>query len=388
MRATNDDFSRLTEYDQYLSNRMRSPEYLKWVELEKELQFKLNSDEAWSNPTEAVELSKQLSQTQKKIGQINDLRSEVSGAMEMHPIVMSDGDEISTKDHDKHLVALDGKVKEMQLLEVMTDSNDILPCYVQIQAGAGGTEACDWTLMLFNMYSSWSESHGYSVKVLDEHRDEESGGGYKHISLLCQGEYAYGRLKHEAGTHRLVRISPFGSGDKRQTTFAQVLVTPVTESSSSADIEIRPSEVRVDTFRSGGAGGQNVQKTDSAVRVTHLPTGLVVQCQNERSQLMNKETAMKVLRARLRQRQQQEEAQQRRESTVGTNKDEMPSSSWGSQVRSVVLNPYRLVKDHRSGWESANTEGYLRGGGGGVLDEVMRFNMMNLRREGTKQKDQ
>ncbi len=229
----------------------------------------------------------------------------------------------------------------------MGGPQDINNAILSINAGAGGTESCDWAAMLLRMYSRWAERRGYTSKTFDLLAGEEAG--IKNVTVIIKGEYAYGYLKAEEGVHRLVRISPFDSNKRRHTSFASVDV--VAEIGEDVNVEINPSDLRIDTYRSSGRGGQHVNVTDSAVRITHIPTGIVVQCQDERSQHKNKAMAMKVLRARLYQR-QLEELKKEREASYAAKQD----IAWGSQIRSYVMHPYSMVKDHRTGIETSNVQ--------------------------------
>jgi peptide chain release factor 2 len=237
------------------------------------------------------------------------------------------------------------------LLQLLGEENDPLSAFLTIHSGAGGTEACDWVSMLLRMYTRWAESHDYSTAILDM---LEAEGGIKSVTVEITGQYAYGFLKSETGIHRLVRISPFDASSRRHTSFASVFASPVID--DTIEVEIKSEDLRIDTYRAGGAGGQHVNKTDSAVRITHLPTGIVVQCQNERSQHKNKAMAMKVLRSRLYEhyREQQEAEREKQES----QKKEI---AWGNQIRSYVFHPYSMVKDHRTKVESGNVQAVMDG---------------------------
>jgi len=241
---------------------------------------------------------------------------------------------------------------ELEVDTLLSGEHDEDNCILSIQAGTGGLDAQDWAMMLMRMYLRYADKKEFQTKILDILEDEEAG--IKHVSILMEGEYAYGLLKAEAGVHRLVRISPFNSSGKRQTSFASVEVIPEIEEDDS--VEINAEDLRIDTYRSGGAGGQHVNVTDSAVRITHLPTGIVVSVQNERSQIMNRETAMKILRGRLLERKMEEER-----AKIDELKGDFKEIAWGSQIRSYVLNPYNLVKDHRTGEETGNVGAVLDG---------------------------
>ncbi len=236
---------------------------------------------------------------------------------------------------------------------VMLDGEyDVRPAFLSVQAGAGGTESCDWAAMLLRMYGRWAERQGYDLEMIDRLDGEEAG--VKSATVLVKGDWAYGYLKAEAGVHRLVRLSPFDSQNRRQTSFAGVEVAPDIEDAEA--MEIRAEDLRVDTYRSGGAGGQHVNKTDSAIRLTHLPTGLVVACQSERSQHKNRNTAMKMLAAKLIAR-----AEAERDAKLAGLQGEQTEIGWGRQIRSYVLHPYQMVKDHRTSHETGNTTAVLDG---------------------------
>lgn len=243
-------------------------------------------------------------------------------------------------------------LEAMELRLLLGEPYDLNNAIISLNAGAGGTEAQDWVDMLFRMYFRWCEKHGMKVEVLDVLPGEEAGT--KNITALVKGNYAYGYLKAEKGVHRLVRISPFDSSGRRHTSFASVEVIPEVHEDNT--VEINPSDLRIDTYRSGGAGGQHVNKTDSAVRITHLPTGIVVQCQNERSQHANRLSAMKILQARLFELQLRE-----KERELAEQRGQQQEIGWGSQIRSYVFQPYTMVKDHRTNYEIGNIESVMNG---------------------------
>jgi peptide chain release factor 2 len=255
---------------------------------------------------------------------------------------LSDEDKSIKEELASSVEQLKKKIDDIEIKVFLSDKHDISNAIVTIHSGAGGTEACDWVSMLFRMYSMWAEKNRFSLEIMDIQAGDEAG--YKSITFTVKGEFAYGYLKTENGVHRLVRISPFDANKRRHTSFASVSVLP--EINDDIDIDIKPDDLKIDTFRASGAGGQHVNKTDSAIRITHLPTGIVVSCQNERSQHKNKSFAMKILKSKL--YQLEEEKKQKRLDNLSGDKKKI---EWGSQIRSYVLHPYKMVKDHRTNVE-------------------------------------
>lgn len=258
----------------------------------------------------------------------------------------------SLKHFKGDLAALAGKLDRLEFNSLLSESSDKNNAILSINAGAGGTESCDWAEMLLRMYYKWAEGRGFTIDVVDQTSGEEAG--IKSVTVLMKGDYAFGFLKSESGVHRLVRISPFDSNKRRHTSFASVDVIP--ELSDDIQIDIKESDLRIDTYRSGGKGGQHVNKTDSAVRITHIPSGIIVQCQNERSQYKNKQVSLKILKAKLYERETQKKVK-KIESAYEAKKE----IAWGSQIRSYVLHPYSMVKDHRTGHETGNSQAVLDG---------------------------
>ncbi len=265
----------------------------------------------------------------------------------------------------KKIRELKGQVKKNEIKCFLSNENDSLDCFLEIHAGAGGTESQDWAEMLRRMYAKWSSNKGCKFELISEHKGDEAG--IKSSTIKIKGEYIYGYLKNESGIHRLVRISPFDSGARRHTSFASVWVYPVLD--ENIKVEILEKDLRIDTYRSSGAGGQHVNTTDSAVRVTHLPTNIVVQCQNERSQHKNKETCMTMLKARL--YEHEIEKKEKQDKNIENSKSEI---GWGHQIRSYVLHPYRLVKDNRTGEESSDPDKILNG----ELDNFLESSLYKL----------
>ena len=280
---------------------------------------------------------------------------------------------LATEENDKPLIKetldkfsiLKKDLKQLEIKCFLSNENDTLDSYLEFHAGAGGTESQDWAQMLRRMYMKWASVRGYSIELISEHKGDEAG--IKSSVIKISGEYIYGFLKSESGIHRLVRISPFDSGARRHTSFASVWVYPVI--SENIDIEVLEKDLRIDTFRSSGAGGQHVNTTDSAVRITHIPTKIVVQCQNERSQHKNKETCINMLKARL----YEHEIQKRKKESddIESSKSEI---GWGHQIRSYVLHPYRMVKDTRTNYESSNPDKVLDG----EIDEFLEKSLYKI----------
>jgi len=263
----------------------------------------------------------------------------------------------------KDFEELKEKLEELKLKTLLTGKYDRNSAILSIHAGTGGVDAMDWAEMLLRMYTRWGEKKGYSLKMLDLQDDTEAG--IKSATMMMEGDNAYGYLKNEKGVHRLVRISPFNAQGKRQTSFAMVEVTPEIDDEVKVDIDME--DLRIDTYRSSGAGGQHVNKTDSAIRITHIPTGIVVTCQNERSQIQNKETAMRVLKARLLER-----AEEEHKENIKELKGDMGMNTWGSQIRSYVFQPYTLVKDHRTEFETSNVQSVMDGNLDGFITAKLK----------------
>jgi len=280
------------------------------------------------------------------------IERELDDALEMIELAEAEGDKALVAESEKQLASLKAEVGQRELESLLSGEADANDCYLEIHAGAGGTEAQDWALMLTRMYSRWAEQHDYKLDWLEESPGEEAG--LKSATLMVKGENAYGWLKTESGVHRLVRISPFDSNARRHTSFASVWVYPVID--DKIEVEILDKDLRIDTFRASGAGGQHINKTDSAIRITHMPTGIVVSCQQDRSQHRNRAIAWDMLRARLYER----ELQKREEAAEAMNAAKT-DIGWGHQIRSYVLQPYQMVKDLRTGVETGNSGAVLDG---------------------------
>ncbi len=271
---------------------------------------------------------------------------------DLYDLAIDENNHNIIKDLIKNCKELKSKSKKNEIKCFLSNESDILDCYIEIHAGAGGTESQDWAEMLKRMYLKWAQNKKYKSIVISEHKGDEAG--IKSTTLQLHGEYLYGWLKSESGIHRLVRVSPFDSGARRHTSFASVWVYPIID--DSIEVEIKEKDLRIDTYRSSGAGGQHVNTTDSAVRITHLPTKIVVQCQNERSQHKNKETCMRMLKARL-----YDFELKKKEKEAQNLESEKTDIGWGHQIRSYILHPYRLVKDNRTSFESSDPDKVLNG---------------------------
>ena len=293
----------------------------------------------WDDPNAAREVIAQANDIKVWVEPWQELSKKVNELKELEELIAADADESLEGEWLGEVTRLADDIEKLELRAMLRGADDARDALLTIHPGAGGTESQDWAEMLMRMYSRWGESHGYTVDILDLQPGEEAG--IKDVTLEFKGKYAYGYLKAEKGVHRLVRISPFDSQSRRHTSFASVFVYPVVD--DGIDVQIEEKDLRVDTFRASGAGGQHVNKTSSAVRITHLPTNIVVQCQNERSQFQNKATAMKMLKAALYQRELE-----KREAERAKLEAQKTDISWGNQIRSYVFQPYTMVTDHRT----------------------------------------
>lgn len=306
----------------------------------------------WSEQEKAREILKEKNKLEMVVNAWTKVKNEIGDIEILYSLASEENDEDTIAEVEKDIDGLQASVRTAELKLMLGSEQDSMNAIMTIHAGAGGTEAQDWAEMLLRMYLRWTERKGFFTTIIDYQPGDEAG--VKSVSLTIEGEYAYGYAKAEIGIHRLVRISPFDSGARRHTSFASVFVYP--EVDDEINIEIDDSDLRIDTYRSTGAGGQHVNKTDSAVRITHMPTGIVVQCQNERSQHKNKAMAMKFLKSRLYEIEIQE--QKKKIDELNKTKKEI---SWGSQIRSYILHPYKLVKDHRTNLEAGNANRVLDG---------------------------
>ena len=317
-----------------------------------EIEHLAQDPQLWNDSERAQTVMRERTRLSGAIESVRSLETELNDNVELAELAEAEGEEQLIEDASKALVALQKKTEKIRIESLLSGDADANDCFLEVHAGAGGTESQDWAQMLLRMYIRWAERRGYKVEELDASAGEEAG--IKSATIRVSGINAYGWAKTESGVHRLVRISPYDSQSRRHTSFASVGVSPVVD--DTIEIEIDDKELRIDTYRASGAGGQHVNKTDSAVRMTHLPTGIVVQCQNDRSQHRNRAQAMAMLKSRL----YELELRTREEAAQAANA-EKSDIGWGHQIRSYVLQPYRMVKDLRTGYETSNPDAVLDG---------------------------
>jgi peptide chain release factor 2 len=328
-----------------------------------ELEEKAGTPDLWNDPENAQKITSALSRVQSIINRVTSLRSRISDLPIMLELAVNENDASAKTDVEKELDSLTSAISELEVQTLLSGEYDHRDALITIRSEAGGVDAADWAEMVSRMYFRYCERHDYNVNVLETSYAEEAG--IKSTTFRVTGSYAYGTLSVEQGTHRLVRISPFDSQNRRHTSFAGVEVVPVVDQSDHIDIDEK--DIRVDVYRSSGPGGQGVNTTDSAVRITHIPTGIVVSCQNERSQIQNRATAMAVLQSKLLEKRNQEE----RAKIDALRGDS--GGSWGNQIRSYVLHPYQMVKDHRTDFEMGNTQAVLDGELDGFIAAGIRW---------------
>jgi len=327
----------------------------------KELEELSSQPDFWNDPAAANKVHQKLSRLKNILAPLRDLDKTERDIAELYEMLREDPNEELEREADQMAIAFLKDLDQYELKTLLNGEHDGRNALLEINAGAGGSEACDWASILFRMYTRWVQIHGYKMEILSETPGDVTG--YRSVQVMVTGENAYGYLKAENGVHRLVRISPFDAAARRHTSFAKVEVLPEIE---EAELSIDPEDLKVETLRAGGAGGQHVNKTESAVRITHIPTGIVVACQNERSQHANRASAMLVLSARL--------AELQRKNSEEKMKTMMVSgpAEWGRQIRSYVMQPYTMVKDHRTGFETGNVLGVLDGEIDGFIEAFLR----------------
>ncbi|NYB72788.1 peptide chain release factor 2 [Sedimentibacter hydroxybenzoicus DSM 7310] len=339
------DLSKLEEENILLESEMQEPDF-------------------WNNQERAQKVSQKLKQNTNRINEYKNLKQQVEDLEIFADMIIEENDESHLDELNETISDVSELLDNARIVALLSNEFDKNNAILSIHAGAGGTEAQDWADMLYRMYTRWIEAHGYNMTVLDILPDTEAG--IKSVTLLVEGENAYGYLKSEKGVHRLVRISPFDAAKKRHTSFASIDVTPEIE--DDVDIEINESDIRVDTYRSSGAGGQHVNTTDSAIRITHIPTGVVVSCQNQRSQHSNRETALKMLKSKLLEIKQLENKEK-----IEDIQGKYNQIAWGSQIRSYVFHPYSMVKDHRTNAETGNVQAVMDGSLDMFMNEYLKM---------------
>ncbi len=337
----------------------------------KELEQKTAAGNFWDNPQEAQKIMQEISNLKNAVNSLQGFKKGLEDLFVLMELICEEG-ELEFGELERDIEKLETKLKSFLLQCKLSEKYDENNAIVTLHSGAGGTEACDWVEMILRMYNRWIERQGYLIKIIDILPGEEAG--VKRVTFIVRGRYAYGYLKAEIGVHRLVRISPFDSNKRRHTSFASCDVMP--EIDDEIKIDIDEKDLRIDTYRASGHGGQHVNKTDSAVRITHLPTNIVVQCQNERSQFKNKATAMKVLKARLFKLEEE-----KRKKAIEKNYDQKSDIAWGNQIRSYVFCPYTMVKDHRTGTETGNVEAVMDGEIDRFIQAYLEKNIKNTTSE-------
>lgn len=332
----------------------------------KELESKTTENDFWNDTDNSSKVLKQINSLKAKVEGFKKLNNELNNLLEMSELLQVEEDEELAKELLKSTYTLEKDIEKLEITTLLSGKYDNNNAILTIHPGAGGTEAQDWAEMLYRMYTRWANANGYEVKELDYLEGDEAG--LKSVTFSVNGDYAYGYLKGEMGVHRLVRISPFDAGGRRHTSFASVEVLP--EITDDIELDINPDDIKMDVYRASGAGGQHINKTSSAVRLTHIPTGIIVACQTERSQFQNRDTAMKMLKSKLLNLKEKEQ-----KDTIDELKGIQMDIAWGSQIRSYVFCPYTLVKDHRTNYEVGNVQAVMNGDLNGFIDSYLKFNL-------------
>lgn len=338
------------------------------------LQEETNKSGFWDDIKKSTAVLSELKSVQNKVNKYNKIKENLQNLLDLNELLTLEEDAELVKDLLKDTIKLENEVESLEVETLFCGKYDKNNAILTLHPGAGGTESQDWAEMLYRMYSKWAASNGFDLKELDYLEGDEAG--LKSVTFLISGTNAYGYLKSEMGVHRLVRISPFDAGGRRHTSFVSLEVLP--EITEDVEIEINPDDLRIDTYRASGAGGQHINKTSSAVRITHIPTNIVVACQSERSQIQNRETAMKMLKSKLFELKEKEK-KDKIEDLKGTQMD----IAWGSQIRSYVFCPYTLVKDHRTGYEVGNVQAVMDGDLNGFIYAYLRYELNNIKRGDT-----
>ncbi len=327
------------------------------------LEIQTTENNFWEDSKNSSKVLKRITEIKNKIEQYKRVHNELKNLIELNELLKQENDEDLEQEIESGISPIEKEIEKLEIATLLSGKYDINNAIVTLHPGAGGTEAQDWVEMLYRMYTRWANANGYKIEELDYIDGDEAG--IKSVTFSVSGDYAYGYLKGEQGVHRLVRISPFDAGGRRHTSFASVEVLP--EITEDIEIDINPDDLRIDTYRSSGAGGQHINKTSSAVRITHIPTNIVVACQTERSQIQNRETAMKMLKSKLLHIKEQEH-----KDTIDELKGVQMDIAWGSQIRSYVFCPYTLVKDHRTNYEVGNVQAVIDGDLNGFIDSYLQ----------------
>ena len=330
----------------------------------KDLEAETLNEDFWQDAKNSNKVLAKIKSIKNKVNEYRKIESEIQNLNELTELANMEPDEEIAKDIIKSTKTLEQEIEKLEIATLLSGKYDVNNAIVTIHPGAGGTESQDWAEMLYRMYTRWADKNGYKVTELDYLEGEEAG--IKSVTFEIIGEYAYGYMKGEMGVHRLVRISPFDSGGRRHTSFASVEVLP--EITDDIEIDINPDDLRIDTYRASGAGGQHINKTSSAVRITHIPTNTVVACQSERSQIQNRETAMRMLKSKLLDLKEKEHKEK-----IEDLKGEQREIAWGSQIRSYVFCPYTMVKDHRTNYEVGNVEAVMDGKIDDFMESYLKF---------------
>lgn len=338
----------------------------------KNLESKTNDTSFWEDSQNSTAILKEINEIKTKIHTYKNIKNNLQNVIQMNDLIQEEKEESLEEELKDSIKKLQKEIDKLEINTLLSGKYDKNNAILTIHPGAGGTESCDWAQMLYRMYTRWALDNGYEVKELDYLDGEEAG--LKSVTFLVKGLYAYGYLKGEMGVHRLVRISPFDSGGRRHTSFASLEVLP--EISEDIEININPDDLRVDTYRASGAGGQHVNKTSSAVRITHIPTNIVVSCQSERSQIQNRDTAMKMLKSKLLNLKEKEH-KDKIEDLKGNQMD----IAWGSQIRSYVFCPYTMVKDHRTNYEVGNIQAVMDGDLNDFMDAYLKMENKSQNKE-------
>ncbi len=344
-----EEFEKLRNFSKIEEKKER----LKVLEKERE------NPDIWKNPDKAKEINIEYKAISEEIHEYEEMENALQYLIELEE--MKEEEDELYEEYEKEIADFEKKLKNLKIKATLNRPEDRKNAILSIHPGAGGTESQDWAQMLMRMYLRWIERKGYKHKILNFQPGDEAG--IKDVTILVEGLYAYGYLKAERGVHRLVRISPFDASRRRHTSFASVFVYPEAE---EVEVEIKEEDLKIDTFRSSGPGGQHMQKNETAVRITHIPTGIVVTCQSERSQFQNKQTALKILRSRLYELKLQEEKEK-----MGNIEKEKGDIAWGHQIRSYVMHPYKMVKDHRTGYETGNVDAVMDGDIDGFIEAFL-----------------